>query len=409
MDPARSPSPRHILPPVLGPVFRAQRALPENVRALSWVSCANDFSSELIYPIVPLFLRSLGASFAVIGLIEGLAEGVAVGLRGIAGWLSDRWGGRRLPWVAGGYGAAAVSRPIMALAPAWGFVLVARLVDRVGKALRTAPRDALIADSTPPELRGAAFGYHRALDTVGGVLGPLAAFALLAADVRLRVVIACSIVPAVAALVLLRRVHEPPAKQPQPPPVRSFVPARLLPRRFWIVLGMLVVFSVGNSADTFLILRANDLGLSVSLTVLAYALFNTTNALLSWPLGALSDRVPRVRLLVAGLLVFALVYGGLAWADTSWVVWPLFALYGCYLAATDGVARAFVADYAPREAGGTAYGIYAAALGGAALVASVTAGILWTEIGPRAPFVLGALTALLGAALLATQMRRAPP
>jgi MFS family permease len=382
-------------------VAGARRALPENVRALGWVSFANDLASELLYPIVPLFLTvTLGAPVSVIGLIEGIAEGVAVGLRGAAGRLSDRFGRRRMPWVVAGYSATAVSRPLLAAAPAWGWVLGARLVDRLGKATRTAPRDALISGSTPPELMGASFGYHRALDTAGAVLGPLVAVGLLAAGVSLRDVLWFGVAPGAAALLLLRRVKEPRAVAAREGG-HPALPLSSLPRSFWLVLAVWIVFSLGNSSDVFLILRARDLGLGTTLVVLAYALYNLVYASLAWPLGALSDRVPRPLVLAGGLAVFALVYLGFALGPGAPAVWPLLALYGVYVAGTEGVAKAWVADHAPPEAAGTAYGLFAAATGGSLLVASVAGGLLWTHVAPAAPFVLGASSAGAALALLA--------
>jgi MFS family permease len=402
-------------------IVRAQRALPRNVRMLGWVSFSNDLASELAYPIVPLFLRStLGASFAVIGLIEGVAEGVAVGLRGVAGWLSDRAGERRKPWIVAGYGLTAASRPLLAAAPAWGVALAARLVDRAGKAARTAPRDALIRDSTPPPLLGASFGYHRAMDTAGAVVGPLVAVALLSAGVSLRTVLWVAVVPGFATLLLLRAIREAPARgreaatepllradgpvervpgEPEGSPANTAVLGRL-PGSFWAVLGVWVVFSLGNSSDVFLILRSKNLGLGFTLTVLAYAVYNLVYSGLSWPLGALSDRVPRPAVLGGGLAVFALVYLGFAFAGAGWAVWPLFAVYGAYIAATEGVAKAWVGDRAPAGLAGTAYGLFAAASGGALLVASVTAGLLWSHVSARAPFFLGAASAAVALVLL---------
>jgi MFS family permease len=361
------------------------------------VSFANDLASELVYPIVPLFLTvTLGAPVTVLGLIEGIAEGVAVGFRGAAGWLSDRAGERRRPWIVAGYSATAASRPILAAAPAWGFVLAARLVDRFGKAVRTAPRDALIRDSTPPALAGSAFGYHRALDTAGAVFGPLAAVGLLAAGASFRTVLWLAVVPGVAALLLVGRVREAARRSRERPASRPGV--RSLPQAFWLVLAVWVVFSLGNSSDVFLLLRGKDLGLDATLVVLAYAVYNTVYATLSWPLGALSDRIHRLVILAGGLAVFMLVYLGFALASASWAVWPLFAVYGTYVAATEGVARAWVADHAPEDAAGTAYGAFAAASGAALLVASVVAGVLWEHVAPEAVFVVGACTA--GVALL---------
>src|SRR5919204_3656710 len=266
----------------------ARRRLPENVRALSWVSFANDCASELAYPIVPLFLTTtLGAPVAALGLIEGLAEGIAVGLRGIAGRLSDRAGERRRPWIVAGYAVSAAARPVIAPATHWGIVLGGRLADRLGKAGRTAPRDALIRDSTPPELIGAAFGYHRALDTAGAVVGPLAAVVLLAAGLSFRSVLWVAVVPGFLALLLLRAVREAPRAASEPIVAGEAGP---LPRSFWIVVAIWVVFSLGNSSDVFLLLRAKELGLGTTMVVLAYAAYNVVYSGLSWPLGAFSDK-----------------------------------------------------------------------------------------------------------------------
>jgi MFS family permease len=382
----------------------AWRAMPRNVRALSWVSFANDAASELAYPVVPLFLTlTLGAPVAAVGLIEGIAEGIAVGLRGAAGWLSDRWGERRLPWVSGGYGGSAVGRIVVAAAPHWSWVLGGRVVDRLGKGARTAPRDALIRDSTPAPLLGAAFGYHRALDTAGAVVGPLAAVVLLAAGLSFRSVLWFAVVPGFLALLLLRAVREAP--RASSPAVAG--EAGPLPRGFWMGLAIWAVFSLGNSSDVFLLLRAKELGLGATMVVLAYATYNVVYSGLSWPFGALSDRYRRELVLGAGLLVFGLVYLGFAVAPGDWAVWPLFAVYGAYIAATDGVARAWVADQVPGRAIGTAYGIFSAATGGALLLASVTAGLLWSHVSPAAPFVLGASGAALAFVLLLSSARRA--
>jgi MFS family permease len=397
-------------------VLAAQRALPRNVRALSWVSFANDAASELAYPVVPLFLTvTLGAPVAVVGLIEGIAEGIAVGLRGVAGWLSDRWGERRLPWVGWGYAGSTGGRVLLAAAPAWGWVLGGRVVDRLGKGARTAPRDALIRDSTPPDLLGSAFGYHRALDTAGAVVGPLTAVVLLTAGLSFRTVLWFAVVPGFIALLLLRAVREAPRRTE----TVATGGTRSLPRAFWVVLGIWVVFSFGNSSDVFLLLRARNLGLGATLVVLAYSAYNVIYAGLSWPLGALSDRRRRETVLAGGLLVFALVYLGFALAPGGWAVWPLLALYGAYVAATDGVARAWVADRVPPGAAiGTAYGVFSAVTGAALLAASIAAGLLWSHVSPRAPFFLGAASAGIAFVLVlfssakparASTARGAPP
>ncbi len=320
-----------------------------------------------------------------------------MGLRGAAGWLSDRAGGKRRRWVFAGYGISALARPAVAAAPHWGWVLGARVGDRLGKAARTAPRDALIRDSTPPELVGASFGYHRAMDTAGAVGGPLVAVALLSAGVSLRGVLWVAVVPGFLTLLLLGRVRETPEHE-RP---RETGAVSSLPGSFWAVLAVWVVFSLGNSSDVFLLLRARNLGLGFTLVILAYAAYNVVYASLSWPLGTLSDRVPRARVLAGGLAVFALVYLGFAVAPGSWAVWPLFLVYGAYIAATEGVARAWVADQVRGRQAGAAYGVFAAATGGALLVASVVAGLLWSHVSPAAPFVMGAVAAAAALVLMA--------
>lgn len=378
-------------------MLQRARLIPENVRAVSVVSLVNDLASELAYPVVPLFLTTvLGAPASVLGVIEGLAEGAAVALGAASGWISDRTGGRRVPWIAGGYGLSATARALVAAATTWGLVLVGRLADRTGKALRTAPRDALIRDSSSPELVGASFGFHRALDTVGATIGPLLAVVLLSAGLSLRDVLLVSIVPGLVAVLLVRRVREAPARAeagPRPAP-------RLRHGFAWVVAGA-AVFSLGNSSNAFLLLRASDLGLSATLVILAYALWNAVYAGLAWPLGSLSDRVPRGLVLAGGVVVYALVYVGLALASSSWAVWPLFALYGLYVAATDGVLKAWVADHVEGPLAGTAYGIYSGVVGASLLFASVLGGLLWTRVSPEATFWAGAAFAVAALPLVA--------
>ena len=376
------------------------------------MSFANDAASELAYPIVPFFLRTtLGASYTIIGIIEGIANGVAVGLLGIAGLLSDRAGERRKPWIAVGYGLTTLSRPLLALADGWGLVLGSKLADRVGKAARTAPRDALIRDSSEPHQLGSSFGYHRALDSAGAVLGPLGAVALLRlAHVSLRTALWFVVIPSAVALSLVAAVREAPVRERREVAPRGRI--RDLPPAFWAVLAVWTLFSLGNSADAFLLLRAHSIGVGTSLAVLAYAVYQLVYSSLSWPLGALSDRIPRTRLMAAGLVVFALVYLGFARPPGDWVVWVLLPVYGAYIAATDGVARAWVGDHAPAGLAGTAFGVFYAVTGAALLVASVVAGLLWSKVSSAAPFYLGAAAAAVALALLPVaanyRMRRAP-
>ena len=386
-------------------VGRARR-LPANVWAMGWTSLVNDAASELLYPVLPLFLVvTLGAPAAAVGLVEGAAGAASQVVGYVVGRRSDRIH-RRLPFVWAGYTLSNVAKPLVALAPAWGWVLGARVLDRIGKGVRTAPRDALLRDSSDPDQSGTVFGFHRFMDSAGATFGPLIALALLAAGLSLRQVIAFAIVPAALTMVALRAVREA-APRPAPAPAEEAAAGRSgLPRAFWVFAAAWVVFSLGNSADVFLLLRARDLGLSATGVVLAYALYNTLYSGLSWPLGHLSDRVGRQRLLGAGLVAFAAVYTGFGVAGTTAVVWPLMAVYGCYMAATDGVARAFVADLSPTGLRATAQGTFRLTTGGAEVVASLIAGVLWSGVAPGAVFALGAGAALAGLVVLVASRRR---
>ena len=388
--------PRMIPPRFRGP-GEGRWKIPRNVRAMGWTSLVNDAASELLYPVLPLFLvTTLHAPVAAVGLVEGAAGAASQIVGYVVGRRSDRIH-RRLPFVWAGYTLSNIAKPLVALAPAWGWVLGARVLDRVGKGVRTAPRDALLRDSSDPDRAGATFGYHRFMDSAGATVGPLLALALLAAGLSLREVIAVSIVPAVLTMFALRAVREAaPREAPRsaPPPTRD------LPRAFWAFSATWVVFSLGNSADVFLLLRAHDLGLSATAVVLAYAVYNTLYSGLSWPLGHLSDRIGRRRLLVSGLVVFAAVYTGFGLAKGTLVLWPLFALYGCYMAATDGVARALVADLSPTALRATAQGTFRLLTGSSEVVASIVAGVLWSRVAPGAVFALGAGAAMAGLALM---------
>ena len=384
----------------------AQAALPATVKQLSWVSFWNDMASELLYPVLPLLLTSvLGAPVAAVGVIEGAAEGVAIGLRAISGWLSDKEGGKRRPWISGGYALSVIARPLIAIAPVWGVVLGARLIDRTGKAVRTAPRDALLRESTPPEKLGSAFGWHRAMDTAGAVGGPLVAAILLWQDVPLRWVAAAAILPGIVALLITFRIKDIPRTAEQKADVAKGR-VRDLPRQFWFVAGAWGFFSLALSSDAFIVLRAVNVGLSPAWTVLVYAGINVVNVLLAWPLGALSDRVGRRALLLPGVAVYAIVYLGLAVVGGPAALIPVLLLYGVYGAATDGVARALVGDAAPKNQSGTAYGAFAAVSGVAVLIASVTAGFLWDDISPATPFWVGGVIALVSVPVLWLATRR---
>jgi len=361
---------------------------------LGVVSFLTDVSSEMVYPLVPLFLTSvLGAPLTAVGIIEGLAEGGASLFKTVGGWASDRLRMRR-PLVFAGYALSAVAKPLLAAAYVWPVVLLVRFGDRAGKGVRTAPRDALVAEVTPAQVRGRAFGFHRAADTLGAVVGPAVALGLLALfSDNFRLIFILAFIPAVAGVALVSLVRERPA----PPAAAGATTStwRELGVGFYVFLGVSLVFALGNSSDVFLLLRAKDVGLSNSEVVLSYMLFNLVYAVVSMPAGIASDRLGRRNVIGVGFAVFAAVYVGFGLAGGGAVIWPLFAVYGLHMALTEGVGRAFVADFVPGERRATALGLYQGAMGGMILLSSVIAGALWDIVDPAAPFFLGAVTALL--------------
>jgi len=388
------------------------RGITRNVFVLSLVSLCTDVSSEMIYPLVPLFLTGvLGAPATVVGLIEGLAEATANVLKLVSGRVTDRRG-RHRAWVFAGYGLSALAKPLLALATIWPLVLLARLVDRVGKGTRGTPRDALIAASSDPAQRGRAFGFHRSVDTVGAVIGPLAGVGLLAVTAQnFRLVFLLAALPAIIGVSLIGRVREPALPVAPVATGGAQSPAfnyRDAPRPYRAFLGIGLLFALGNSSDTFLILRAHNLGLGTLATVLAYAVYNVVYAAVGWPAGILSDRLGRRGIIVAGFALFALVYGGMGVATGTLVVWPLFALYGLYIALTDGVTKAYITDLVPADHRGGALGLYAATTGLMALVSSLLAGLLWDHVSPSAPFYLGGITALAAAVAVGLFLPRQP-
>jgi MFS family permease len=374
--------------------------LGRNVLALSAVSLLTDVATEMTYPLLPLFLASLGATATAVGVIEGAAESTAALLKLVSGWWSDRLS-RRKPLVLAGYTVASVIRPLIGLAQSASQVLAIRVADRVGKGIRSSPRDALIADSVDPAIRGRAFGFHRAADHAGAVIGPLLAFALLRWEgLDLRTLFLWTAVPgALAVVTLLFGVREVPRQAPvraaQVP--HSADPKVRLGRRFWALLTVLLIFTLGNSTDAFLLLRAADLGVDKSLIPILWAMLHVVKSAASTPGGALSDRVGRKPLLVAGWLVYAGVYFALGRASAEWHAWALFAVYGIYFGLTEGVEKALVADLVPAERRGAAFGWYNLALGLGALPASLLFGALWDRWGAATAFSFGAAMALLAA------------
>jgi MFS family permease len=392
-------------------LWRRYRALPRNVFAISLVSLLNDASSEIIYPLLPIFLSStLGASARAIGTIEGSAESVSSLLKLYAGYLSDRLGKRKL-LVVSGYALATLVRPLLAFANSWEQVLAIRLTDRVGKGFRTSPRDAMIADTVEVEQRGIAFGFHRAMDHGGAVIGPLLGYILVFLLVTNRnapssgeftKIFLLASVPAVAAvLVAILFMRESPSRKQQ---VNSAgeVPKLSLRgfdgnfKRFLLVLAL---FTLSNSSDSFLILRARNAGISIAAIPLLWAAHHGIKVLSSLFGGDLSDRLGRKRLIVSGWILYAAVYAGFAFVNNKASVWILFLIYGIYFGLAEGAEKALVADLVRPEQRGTAYGLYNLAFGITVLPASILMGTIWDWRGPATAFVvsaaLGAAAALL--------------
>jgi len=383
------------------PERRRVFGLHPNVFFLGIVSLLTDISSEMIFTLVPLFLFNvLRAGTPIIGLVGGLSESADAILRVFSGWLSDKMG-RRKPLAVVGYSISTIAKPFMYLASSWGGVLAIRFGDRLGKGIRTSPRDALVADSVLAKERGKGFGLHRAMDTFGAVLG-LAIAALivylaqgggLELDLKsYQWLVLVGVVPAVLAVVVLLlfvRERKKPASAGTGSRL-SFKQLGSFDGRFKLFLVVMAVFTLGNSSDFFVILRAQDLGSSVVYVVLMLVVFNIAYAVTALPAGVLSDRLGRRRVIIMGWFIYALVYLGFALASERWQVWLLFAGYGLYYGIVEGVARAFVADLVPEEKRGTAYGLYHGVVGVALLPASLIAGWLWQAVSPAAPFYFGA-------------------
>ena len=389
-------------------VLRQSIPLDRTVRALGVVSLLNDFSSEVTVRTLPLFLSNvLGVRIGIIGLIEGVAESTATLFQLASGYLSDRIG-RRKALTLCGYGLSNFTKPLLYFGTAgWGLVLAIRFLDRVGKGIRTAPRDALIADVTPPEQRGKAFGFRKAMDKTGAVMGLLAGAIVLYLSQRDSLtltletylwLVLLAVLPGLASVVVLAGWVEERSKS-----VAAAGPILGWPRvggRFWAFIGVMVLFTLGNSSDAFLMLRAQTLGLSPVEIFLAVAAFNLVISLSSTKGGALSDVLGRRGLIVAGWLIYALIYLGFAFASAWWHALILYAGYGLYYGAFQGAASALVADLVPSERRGTAYGLFNAAIGVTVFPASVIAGLLWQWFSAAAPFFFGAALAFLSACLL---------
>jgi MFS family permease len=366
-----------------------------------------DISSEMVINLVPLFLYNvLGVGAGVIGLIEGVAEAMASILKIFSGWFSDRLGARKWPAVLG-YTISALSKPFFYFASSWPVVAAVRWTDRIGKGIRTAPRDALVADSIDEGQRGLAFGFHRAADTGGAVVGLVIALGVVWATQTtslelgrhtFQTVVLISLIPAaLAVLSLALGATDVPVTARRQRPAISF---RGLGKPFLVFLIIVGLFDLGNSSDAFLVLRAQERGLSVTGILAMLATFNLIYALVSTPAGSLSDRVGRRKVIVGGWLAYAAIYLGFALAGPAWQVWLLYALYGINYGLAYGTSKALVADLVPADLRGTAYGTYNATLGLLDFPASLLAGLLWQVVSPSAPFYFGAIMALIAAALM---------
>ncbi|MDB4874677.1 MAG: major facilitator superfamily 1 [Gemmatimonadetes bacterium] len=401
-------SPVHDVAPDASGAGAPPAKLGRNVYALGAVSFFTDVSSEMIYPLLPVFLTTvLGASAGFIGTIEGAAESTAALLKLASGWWSDRVQ-RRKPLVVAGYVLASVVRPLVAIAQNATQVLLIRVSDRVGKGIRSSPRDALIADSVHPSMRGKAFGVRNAADNAGALLGPVIAFALLSwFHLSLRAVFWLAAIPgAIAIVVAIFGIRE--VARTSAAPGKKAELAGGMGARFWAFLAVIFIFTLGNSTDAFLLLRAKQLGVPVALAPIIWALLNGVKSLSNVPGGALSDRIGRRPVLVAGWVVYALVYFLFARASQSWHAWALFAGYGIFFGLTEGTELALVADVVPKERRGAAYGWYYLALGVGALPASLLFGVLWDRFGSPVAFSVGASLALLAAVAMLFLPRAAP-
>lgn len=382
--------------------------LGKNVFFAGLVSLFMDISSEMIYPLLPLFLTgTLGATKTTVGIIEGIAEATASILKVFSGWLSDRLGKRKM-LMAIGYGTSAISRPVIASAGTWFEVLIARFIDRTGKGLRTAPRDAIIADSTEKDRLGVAFGFHRTMDTIGAVIGPSIAFLILWYFAGgLRLVFFVSAIPAMAAVLIIiffirEKTH---TREATSLPSLSFKDFDGPFRHYMLVIG---IFSLGNFTDAFLILRAESLGVAKSHITIIYLAFNIIYALSATPFGLLSDRIGIRKMVAIGFFFYSAIFAGLAFAYTGWHMWALFPVYGIYKGMSDGMQRAYLAVIAPPERKATAFGVYHTVAGFTLLPASIIAGFLWDRYGAMETFLYGSSLSILAGVIFLLKRKTKP-
>jgi MFS family permease len=381
-------------------VIESFRGFNKNVVITGLVSFFMDLSSEMVYPLVPLFLANvLGADKAVIGLIEGIAESTASILKVFSGWLSDRIGSRK--WLmAAGYGLAVLSRPIMAISVSWREVLASRFVDRLGKGVRTAPRDAILAESTETAYLARAFSLHRSMDTLGAVVGPLTAFFILGLfQNNYRLVFWMSIIPGIIAVLLIIFFITEKGKERTLAAERPRLTLRHFNWRFRIFIVIAAIFAFGNSSDAFLILKAQQTGIQPTLIPIVYLTFNLLYALSAIPAGMAADRFGKRRIILLGFILFSLVYYGFAVTEDSRGIWGLFVLYGIFMGLTEGIQKAYLATIIPPDFKATAFGVYNTVVGLATLPASIIGGWLWDAFSSSATFYFGSAMAAVAAVL----------
>jgi len=390
-----------------------RKGLTRNVIILGFVSLLNDGASEMIYPLLPVFLTAvLGAGPAALGIIEGIAESTASLLKLYSGYLSDRVK-KRKGWIVAGYTISNIIRPLIAFSTSWLQVLTLRFSDRVGKGLRTSPRDAIIADSTPPESRGLAYGFHRAMDHSGAIVGPLLATALLLVyHDDLKTIFLLSFIPGLlAVLLLLVGLKE---KAPLEPRAAASIGINFraawaeMPSGYRKYLFIILIFTLGNSTDAFLLLRAQQLGVPIALLPTIWVALHIVKMGFSVPGGILSDRIGRKKVIVTGWVVYALVYAAFGIASVTWHAWALFMIYGIYFGLTEGVEKALVADFAPTHLRGSAFGLYHLIVGLGAFPASLLFGLVWQKFGSAAAFGMGGGLALLASILFSLLTVRKP-
>ncbi len=375
------------------------KKIPKNILILSIVSLLNDISSEMVYPVVPIFLATvIGVPTNIIGLIEGIADASSKILMAVSGYVSDKLHKRKM-FVGLGYGFAAASHLMLAISTTWPLVLLSRVMNRSGKGLRTAARDAIITESTDKDSRGFSFGFHRTLDALGGVIGPLIAVLALGLFANnYKWLFFAAFVPAFLGVLIIYFFVNDKRKSSNDDLSMHF-DWKKTNTPFRIFLFISFIFAIGNSSDAFLILRSQNLGMSVSLTIFAYVVYNLVSFAFSLPAGILADKFGPKKILFIGYLIFSFVYWYFGWTSSSGVIWVLFPLYGAYVALTEGVTKAYISKLVPHEILASTFGIYQTSMGIATLIASSVAGVLWTNYGPRTPFYYGSLMALLAATL----------